>query len=250
MVLDFEEYGDAIGSAWTVLREHANRAGLDAVVPTCPGWSVRDLVAHQGRVHRWAAAAVRGQRVDGEAIEQEGRAAVDVLDWLDLGARDLLQALVDAPEDLDVRFFLADPPPARVAWARRQAHETTIHAVDAMAASYGETPPVGDTWIKSRLAVDGIDELVTGFLPSPRLRLHMADARVVGVEATDTGHAWTLRFGSETATASRERPEVADVRLEGPAVELYLALWNRGPAPRSETSDPSGWQEWRAQVQI
>jgi len=30
----------------------AGRAGLDAPVPTCPGWLVRDLLSHAGGVHR------------------------------------------------------------------------------------------------------------------------------------------------------------------------------------------------------
>ena len=29
-------------------------------VPTCPQWSVRDLVEHTGGVHRWAATVVKG----------------------------------------------------------------------------------------------------------------------------------------------------------------------------------------------
>ena len=32
----------------------ADEAGLEAPVPTCPGWTVNDLVLHMGEVHRWA----------------------------------------------------------------------------------------------------------------------------------------------------------------------------------------------------
>jgi hypothetical protein len=39
-----------------LLADAAARAGMDARVPTCPEWVVRDLVRHQGDVHRWAAA--------------------------------------------------------------------------------------------------------------------------------------------------------------------------------------------------
>jgi hypothetical protein len=31
-----------------------------APVPTCPDWSLRDLVHHVGGVHRWATGFVRG----------------------------------------------------------------------------------------------------------------------------------------------------------------------------------------------
>lgn len=34
-------------------------AGLDADVPTCPGWTMRPLLGHVGMLHRWAATLVR-----------------------------------------------------------------------------------------------------------------------------------------------------------------------------------------------
>ncbi|MGN6722850.1 MAG: maleylpyruvate isomerase family mycothiol-dependent enzyme, partial [Marmoricola sp.] len=202
-MLDFDEYGDAIGAAWTVMREHANRVGPDAPVPTCPGWRVRDLIAHQGMVHRWAAATIRGISVDAEAIHAEGLAIRDQLEWLDHGARDLLQALVDTPEDMPGKFFLLDAPPPRLAWARRQCHETSIHAYDAMAASNGQSPPAASTWIRPTLAADGVDELLTGFLPRPRTKMRFPSPITVLVEATDTGGVWTLQLGPEAAVTTR-----------------------------------------------
>ena len=96
------------------LRDNAARAGLGAPVPTCPGWTVRDLVAHQGMVHRWASAVLAGQRGDGaELVEREGLESPDILAWLDDGARDLLAALAFAPADLDAWFFLKDAPAPR-----------------------------------------------------------------------------------------------------------------------------------------
>ena len=58
--LEFRDLGEGIGNATAVLRNNAAAAGLDAPVPTCPGWTVRDLVTHQGLIHRWATANVRG----------------------------------------------------------------------------------------------------------------------------------------------------------------------------------------------
>ena len=67
-------------------------------------------------------------------------------------------------------MFLADAPSPRCFWARRQCHETTIHAVDALSASLGRYPVAADaSWIGTELALDGIDELLTGFLPRPRV---------------------------------------------------------------------------------
>lgn len=41
-----------------LLGDAAARAGLAADVPTCPGWTVRDLLPHIGGIHRWAATVV------------------------------------------------------------------------------------------------------------------------------------------------------------------------------------------------
>jgi Mycothiol maleylpyruvate isomerase N-terminal domain len=38
-----------------LLADAAERAGMGAEVPACPGWRVRDLLKHLGYVHRWAA---------------------------------------------------------------------------------------------------------------------------------------------------------------------------------------------------
>jgi hypothetical protein len=118
----------------------ADRAGLRAPVPTTPDWTVRRLVAHQGMVHRWATATVQGLPADADALEQAGIDAADPLDWLADGAIDLVAALVRAPEDLAAPVFLHDAPAPREFWARRQCHETTIHAVDALAAHLGRLP--------------------------------------------------------------------------------------------------------------
>jgi len=247
-MLSFDDYGDGIGAAWTVMREHANRAGPDAAVPTCPGWTVRDLVAHQGTVHRWAAATIRGISLDTPAVEADGLAAHDQLDWLDLGARDLLQALVDAPEDLGGEFFLHDAPPPRLAWARRQCHETTIHAVDAMAASLGRAPAAASTWIRPSLAADGVDELLTGFLPRPRTKMRLPSSTVVAVESTDTGDAWTLHLGPDPVVTARGSIADADATLRGTAAALYLGLWNRGDEIDASGAEVLG--PWRELFQV
>ena len=55
--------GDALDHEWFCERAEAeiarmasvaSGAGLSAVVPTCPGWTVARLVKHTGIIHRWA----------------------------------------------------------------------------------------------------------------------------------------------------------------------------------------------------
>lgn len=247
--MEYAEYGAGIGRAGTALRANAMSAGLDAPVPTCPGWSVRDLVVHQGMVHRWATDVLAGRGVgDGKEHEAAGRAAGDLLDWFDEGWAALLHALGSAPADLDVPFFLRAGDPPLVGWARRQCHETTIHAVDAMAARLGRTPEVGEIWFDAQLATDGVDEVLRGFIPRKRIgKLRTQEPLTVVVEATDTGAAWTLNVSEEPTTTVVGGADSPDVRIGGPATALYLALWNRG----DDVSDPSGFlAQWRRDVVI
>ena len=132
-----EEHLAGLDAAVDRMAVWARSAGPDAPVPTCPGWTVRDLLAHQGMVHRWATAVVRGEDpagVDDAALEAEGLAAADPVGWLLDGAAPLVDALHSAPDDLAVMTFLKEAPPARAFWARRQCHETTVHALDALSA--------------------------------------------------------------------------------------------------------------------
>ncbi|GAB6986570.1 maleylpyruvate isomerase family mycothiol-dependent enzyme [Nocardioides pyridinolyticus] len=212
---------------------YADRAGLGAPVPTCPDWTVRDLVAHQGMVHRWAASLVRGEAdVEPDAFEAAGRADPDPLEWLRDGVIELAEALTAAPDDVRAPVFLNDAPGPREFWARRQCHETTVHAVDALAASLGRSPDATETWIERDLAVDGIDELLGGFLARPRSRLRCEEDAVLVVAPDDAADWWLVRLSPRPPVTTRlvgtsaTVPD-ADWTLEGSAVDLYLSLWNR-----------------------
>ena len=149
----------------------AQRAGLAAPVPSCPGWQVRDLLRHQGHVHRWAGRFVTERLPDAvpEPSEAEILAAdppdEQLLDWFREGHAALVGALRAALPDLTCWTFLPAPTPLAF-WARRQAHETAMHRVDAELAAGG---PV--TSFDPAFAADGIDELIMGFLGRHERRL-------------------------------------------------------------------------------
>lgn len=227
----------------------ARAAGLDAVVPTCPGWTVRDLLAHQGMVHRWATAVVRGddpRGVDSDAIEAEGRGAPDPVGWLLDGAKPVVAAIETAPDDLAVMTFLKEAPPARRFWARRQCHETTVHALDVLAALHQRALTADDVWLADHLATDGVDELLVGFWQR-RTRGPRSETPYTAVVSVVDGPAWLLDVGPEATVTTRATvghgiPDDART-LRGPAADLYLALWNRG----GEVDDPTALLEaWRA----
>lgn len=263
--LTFDEYGEALGAAATVMRAQVGTADPAAPVPTCPGWSLRDLVVHQGVVYAWAGSLIRGEDMAaanaaaGEA-ERDGQSALDLPGWFDDRAVDILNILSACPPDGPAFFFLRDAPDKRLAWCRRQAHETAIHAVDAMAAKWGGVPPLDRLWLRPRVAADGIDELLCGFLPRRSSAVRADEPLTVRVTCTDAPASWLLRLSPEVpevealavgapavevrATAAPELATEAeaddgsaaapppaldaDVEVTGPAVALYLALWNRG----------------------
>ena len=221
----------ALRDAVSAFARHAQEAGLDVPVPTCPDWTVRRLIGHQGMVHRWAAANLRGKTVEIDATERAGRRAPSPVDWLRDGAIDLVAAITTAPDDVQTVVFLNDAPGPRAFWARRQCHETTIHSVDALAAALGRYPTSADTAIDPAVAMDGIDELLAGFMTRNKSRLRSESPMVVGVVAEESPTGWLVEVGPApavvTVVPSDEVADRCDVRLEGPAVAVYLTLWNR-----------------------
>ena len=177
--LSLEQHLEALARGGAALAAAAAAAAPDAKVPTCPAWDVTDLVVHQGMVHRWAAANLRGERDhDTAASQAKGRAAARLLDWYADGLAALIDTVRATPDDAKATVFLKDAPPPRRFWARRQAHETTIHGVDAVAAARGRWPTAADVDIDPALASDGIDELLMGFIT--RARLDSPDRRRAG----------------------------------------------------------------------
>ena len=247
-----DDLGDGIGSAATVLRANAAAAGLDALVPTCPEWTVLDLVAHQGMVHRWAASHLAGRPVDDTAaLERDGRESPDLLGWFDTGATALLQTIVDAPDDVEAYVFLKDAPSPKVFWARRQCHETTIHAVDALAARLQRPPDARETWIRPGIALDGIDELLVGFVTRKREGINPGHPARLFVRPDGSEVGWLVDLAPgrpvDTRRVRLDGSQVdADAEITGTPVEVYLGLWSRSPVPPA--TDLERW--WRDTVSI
>ncbi|MFM9372007.1 maleylpyruvate isomerase family mycothiol-dependent enzyme [Streptomyces sp. Da 82-17] len=223
-----------------LLAHAAEDAGPDAAVSTCPGWQVRDLLRHTGAVHRWATSYVverhAARRPFGELPDLDGKA---LLDWYRAGHATLVDALDSAPADLDCWAFLPAPSPLAF-WARRQAHETTVHRVDAESAR----PSSGHVAISPGFAADGVDELLRGFHARERSRVRTEKPAVLRVRTTDTGDAWTVRLSPGAPVTTRDADGEADCEVSGPAARVYLSLWNRLPVPRL-TGDPGLARLWR-----
>jgi len=245
-----------------LLAAAAQRAGPGAPVPACPGWRVRDLLKHIGYVHRWAAGYVREQhprwvdRASEEEIIGGGPGDDALVGWFRDGHAALLKALEAAEEDMTCWTFLAAPSPLMF-WARRQAHETAIHRVDAEQAAAGDgeaAAGAGQAWngeagagdgavFAPRFAADGVDELIMGFLGRDAKRgTWDGPAGVLGLHADDgaagTAH-WRVEARPGHLTVAREAGP-ADCDVTGPAAGLYLLLWNRrGAGSLQVRGDPA-----------
>lgn len=213
---------DRVESDGQLLIAAARRAGWDAPVPQLD-WTVRDLVLHTGGIHRWAADIVstRSDTAETPAGEAVGTGPDDdeLAAWFEDGHAALVATLRSAPDDLACFTFLpADSP--RHFWARRQAHETAIHRVDAEGAAGGEV-----TRFATHFAQDGIAELVTGF--AARKRDTGDQKKTLGLAAAD-GPSWVLTFGGERIEASESDDlGAADATVRGVSGDLYRWLWNR-----------------------
>ncbi|MGX9885656.1 maleylpyruvate isomerase family mycothiol-dependent enzyme [Streptomyces sp. NPDC002276] len=240
--MDTDAFVGTLDREGGLLASAAEEAGVDAEVPPCPGWRVRDLLLHTGMVHRWATAFVAegytAYHPDGGLPELDG---AELVAWFREGHRSLVDTLAAAPPDVECWHFLPAPSPLAF-WARRQAHETTVHRMDAEAARGGMA---GE--ISADFAADGIDELLRGFHGRRRSGVRSAEPRV---RATDTDSTvWTVRLSQEPPAAERADTGSADCELAGPAGQLYRALWNRGPFP-SVTGDVSVAALWREKSAI
>ena len=247
------DVGDAPLLAAGELAGAAERAGLGTVVPACPGWRVRDLLKHLGYVHRWAAGYVGEQRADraGRASEEEilsgGPGDESLAGWFREGHAALVRTLSAADPGLTCWTFLDAPSPLAF-WARRQAHETAIHRIDAeQAAGAGRagagadaragTPPASASGpgpgFAPGFAADGIDELIMGFLGRDAKQGSwdgpLGSLGVHAVDGTGAPAHWRVTAAPGQFAVARE-PGPADCDVTGAATDLYLLLWNRRDA--------------------
>ena len=233
--MQISEHITVIADEGASLAAAARRSGLDAVVPTCPGWTTRDLVRHLGLIHLWAASHVAHPHeqpaLPNEAAQREFTAAfwprlgvfwvddADLVDWYLDTNTNLVAALEAAPADLKAWTFLPAPSP-RAMWARRQAHETAVHRYDAESAS-GDT-----TGYDEAFAADGVDEILCGMTTQRRLDEPVTEQRAMLVHAHDTDDRWLVSFTDDVVSVVRE-DGLADVTVTAAASDLYLSLWNR-----------------------
>jgi uncharacterized protein (TIGR03083 family) len=233
---------DIVDREGRLLADTAAEAGPDAPVPTCTGWRVRELLAHLGQIHQWATRFVAEGLMEAVRPPTEPAPVDDttVMEWYRGIHRALVQTLTDADPELECFTFMPGPSPLAF-WARRQAHETAIHRVDAQVALGASVAPFDPAF-----AADGIEELLYGFHGRERSKLRTAAPRTLRLRATDREAVWTVRLSDGLPRTERDDDGSADCELAGSASDLYLVLWNRLPyTALSGTGDLSLARLWR-----
>jgi len=204
----------------------AARGRLADPVPSCPGWSVADLVDHVGHVYLHKVESIRQQRdpepwppppYDGDPIE-----------WLESATQEMLTEFTERGPDAP-SYTWHEPDQTVGFWYRRMAQETAVHRADAELAG-GPPGPVD-----SELALDGVDELLDIFfagdwsdLPKPEL------VGRVGLRAAD--RSWLVVLEPEEVRIEPFTGDGADAVVTGEPSDLLLWLWGRLPTDSVQIS--------------
>lgn len=244
--MQYAEHVDAVARELDALLAAVAAGPLSAPVPTCPEWTVGDLVGHVGELcgfytHVLCEGSGREKPPMPDPPEGDARR-----DWLAGLAELLVRELRATPPDTPTWSWYEPDRSARFV-ARRCANELAVHRHDAQAARGAGQP------IDPALAVDGIDELLervvvvahrpNGEASGQTIHLHGTDEHVSGAE-------WLL-------TLLPDRIEVAhthakgDLALRGGVSDLELLLYGRPPlGPVERLGDPTVLDVWYGQLQF
>jgi uncharacterized protein (TIGR03083 family) len=182
--------------------------GLGIQVPTCPEWTLFDLVRHLGEGRRkWAAIVAAGPADapparsvwDTPAAPRDREA---LLDWWTASARQLLDALRRYGPDRGCWTWwgTSQSPQTAGAAARHQLYEIALHTYDAQPTCCATTA----RWPHEPAVVD----------------YHATEGR--------SWRLWLSADGARTAPLPAPAP-TPDASLTGPAGELLLVLYGRIP---------------------
>ncbi|MEU3496762.1 maleylpyruvate isomerase family mycothiol-dependent enzyme [Kitasatospora cineracea] len=205
---------------------------LDLPVPTCPGWTLFDLVQHIGEGRRrWAATVAAGPDATsrtparGDAVAPREREAASA--WLADSTELLLAALREAgPEQgCFTGWGVTQTPHTAGGVARHQVQEIAVHTYDAQLA-VGRPAP-----LPVEVALDGVEEslFIASFTRSPwpheptAFDLHAAE-----------GRSWRLTVDGDGARTTRlpavgAAPGAAGLAIRGTAGDLVLWRYDRIP---------------------
>ena len=197
--------------------------GLEPPVPSCPGWTVRDVVEHTAQVFLHKVACMRDKVFPDPWPPERGdeptvpyyRAALD----------QLLHELTNREENQYAETWWWDERTVSFL-GRRMAHEAAIHRADVEQAHADVTP------LDAELALDGVDEVLWRFLVGDWSDQPASERPGDIVQIRCGGTTWRVVMEPNAIAADvfldrwPELPAAALVSGEPPS--MYLWLWGRG----------------------
>jgi uncharacterized protein (TIGR03083 family) len=221
----------------TILRHHDPCTR----VPSCPGWTLKDLLSHTAGAWRWATSSLRGGDAHQGRILQAAPLMMDeLIDWAENALHELVDALAGYPPDRPTWT-----PVGRIAdtrwWNRKMAIETAVHRWDAEAAVQGKPANIDPA-----TALDGIDEHVTEFLPGILARLGAdAPSGTLLLRPNDVPDERLLDLSLAPQGLRVSQPEASpDTVVRGSASDILLWMWNRSGA--ADVSSAELAARWKA----
>ena len=210
----------------------ARVAGLTAVVPSCPRWTVADLVWHLAEVDYFWGSVVQQKAAGWDEVVRITRPGdvADLFGEYEARFAHALDVLASADPTSTVWTWSEDHSAGFV--MRRLANETAMHLWDVNAAAGTTTP------IEATLASDGIDEFLSHFVADISERAQPVGGSV-HIHCTDVAGEWTIRPTSDGFSVTREHAK-GDCALRGSASDILLALWRRALADSIEIIGDAG----------
>ncbi|HEY8979293.1 MAG TPA: maleylpyruvate isomerase family mycothiol-dependent enzyme [Streptomyces sp.] len=248
-LLSHDRYCDEIALRVAGLRELVGSGtDLGTPVPTCPDWSLEDLMRHAGGALVWVERMVRERLQEPlpQVVAPEFAGDAGALDaWLAETGRAVVGALREAGAETPVWTWAWGAQNGAGFWARRMTHELTVHGADAAFAAgvpYAVAPEVAaDTidewldivvWVQRNMPHAAAEGLAEGARGS--LHLH----------ATDVPDAeWLVEWG-DGGVVWRRGHEKADVVMRGPLSDVMLAFYRRLPLDAVEVLGERGALEF------
>ncbi|HEU4355236.1 MAG TPA: maleylpyruvate isomerase family mycothiol-dependent enzyme [Actinomycetota bacterium] len=214
--MDYATYVEHVRADGRRLGEVAT-GGLGGDVPSCPGWTVRDLVRHVAQVYEHKIACTLLQQApDPWPPEWPER---DPIDWF-TDAHGRLLEMFDRSEPTTPSATWWPPDQTVGFWARRMAHETAVHRVDAELAAGTPTP------IDADLATDGVDEILHLMLAGDWSEDPDDAAAGQRIAVSTGGRSWIVELSREAVTVA-EGQAAPDAAVEGAPSDVVLWLWGR-----------------------
>ena len=257
-MLDFDRYFLEFEAETARLARLAHDADGQRLIPTCPGWTLEQLVGHVGRGHRWAADIIRRGLLEPVPMQEVVVPADpdERSEWLITGARMLSDAVRAAGPEQPVWTWQKDRSAGF--WLRRMFHDEVVHRFDAELA----LDIKGD--LAADLAADGVSDMLdtAATLSRPDIGVSSAFAGLAGAGeslqfvATDADLGsrhewWVVRNPAGVTWQHGHHPARGTVR--GSALHLLLLLNRRlsvGTADVEIVGDQELFAHWWSNSQF